>query len=277
MNLMKQLTDRVAVITGAGSGIGRATALALAKEGCELALSDVNESGLLETVALIGGDSTKVTTYLVDAASPTEMKKFADAVASAHGHVHIVINNAGVALAGNIEENSLEDLEWMVGINFWGVVYGCKFFLPYIRKEEEGHIINISSLAGLMAIPSLGGYSATKAAVRSWTETLSNELRDTPIKVSSIHPGGIATSIVDQARVAESLNQEEMATNFSQRGVSPDRVAQKIVSVLKSGKLRGLICTETYVLAALLRVMPRTTHRLLGWGWQRAQSQVTRR
>ena len=274
---MKQLTDRVAVITGAGSGIGRATALALAKEGCELALSDVNESGLLQTVALIGGDSTKVTTYLVDAASPTEMKKFADAVASAHGHIHIVINNAGVALAGNIEENSLEDLEWMVGINFWGVVYGCKFFLPYIRKEEEGHIINISSLAGLMGIPSLGGYSATKAAVRSWTETLSNELRDTPIKVSSIHPGGIATSIVDQARVAESLNQEEMATNFSQRGVSPDRVAQKIVSVLKSGKLRGLICTETYVLAALLRVMPRTTHRLLGWGWQRAQSQVTRR
>lgn len=269
---MKQLKNRVAVITGAGSGIGRATALRLAQEGCQLALSDIDEAGLEETARLIGNESSKVTTHIVDASDAESMRRFADDVVESHEHVHIVVNNAGVALMGTLEENSLEDLEWLVGINFWGVVYGCKFFIPALRKEEEAHIINISSLAGLTGVPSLGVYSATKAAVRSWTESLSAELRGTGVSVSSIHPGGIATSIVANARLDGTMDKQNMMDEFSRRAVGPDHVANKIVSVLRSGRLRGLVCRETHVIAFLLRLMPETTQKLIGWAWARSEA-----
>lgn len=269
---MKKLTDRVVVITGAGSGIGRATAIRLSQEGCRLALSDIDESGLAETVRQLDKQSTKVTTHIVDVADEESMRAFADAVFDAHQHVHIVVNNAGVALLGTLEENSLEDLHWLVDINFWGVVHGCKFFLPYLRKEEEAHIINISSLAGLVGIPGLGVYSATKAAVRSWTESLASELRGTGVAVSSIHPGGIATSIVGNARVDGDMDREEMIDAFAERAMGPEQVANKIVSVLRSGRLRGLVCRETHILAALLRIMPAMTQRMIGWGWRRSQA-----
>ena len=268
---MKQLKNRVAVITGAGSGIGRATALRLAQEGCALALSDIDEAGLEETARLTESHSPKTTTHIVDAADKESMRGFAEEVAKAHEHVHIVVNNAGVALVGTLEENSIEDLEWLVDINFWGVVYGCKFFLPFMKEEEEAHIINISSLAGLTGIPGLGVYSATKAAVRSWTESLSEELRGTGVAVSSIHPGGIATSIVGNARLDGPMDRKDMMEEFAKRAVGPDQVADKIVSVLRSGKLRGLVCRETYVIAFLLRLMPRTTQKMVGWGWRRSQ------
>ena len=268
---MKELKNRVAVITGAGSGIGRATALRLAQEGCQLALSDIDAAGLEETARLAGKHSPRTTTYIVDAADKESMRRFAEEVASAHQHIHIVVNNAGVALVGTLEENSLEDLEWLVGVNFWGVVYGCKFFLPFLQKEDEAHIINISSLAGLTGVPGLGVYSATKAAVRSWTESLSAELRGTDVAVSSIHPGGIATSIVGNARLDGDLDRKDMMEEFAKRGIGPDQVANKIVSVLRSGRLRGLVCRETHILAFLLRLMPGTTQKMIGWAWQRSQ------
>ncbi|MGE3672806.1 MAG: SDR family NAD(P)-dependent oxidoreductase, partial [Polyangiaceae bacterium] len=173
---MKQFKGRVAVVTGAASGIGRATALELAAAGCHLALADLNEAGLESARKQAEALGVRVTTHRVNVADLKAMERFVDEVVAAHGGVNILINNAGVAATSAFEEQSLSDYEWLVGINFWGVVYGCKLFLPHLKRADEAHIVNISSMFGLTGIPTQTAYCATKFAVRGFTESLWVEL-----------------------------------------------------------------------------------------------------
>src|ERR1700682_6555567 len=187
--LMREIRGIVAVVTGAGSGIGRALAIELASAGAQLAIADVNRAGLEETSKMLGQATVK--TYIVDVSDVAAVEAFAGQVVKDFGRVSLLVNNAGVALHGTFAEISLADMEWLIKINFWGVVYGCKFFIPLLEREAEAHIVNISSVFGLVAPPGQSAYAASKFAVRGFTEALRSELRGTRIHVSCVHPGGI--------------------------------------------------------------------------------------
>src|SRR3546814_248744 len=194
---MKTLNDKVVVITGAGSGIGRALALNAAGKGALLALSDVDEAGLAETVDLVKNASAReVRADRVDVADRAAMTAYAASVADQFGRVNVVVNNAGVALAGNFEEMDYADMEWIVGINFWGVIHGTKEFLPHLIASGDGHVVNLSSLFGLLSIPGQSAYNATKYAVRGFSEAIREELliAGHPVGVTVVHPGGIKRS-----------------------------------------------------------------------------------
>jgi NAD(P)-dependent dehydrogenase (short-subunit alcohol dehydrogenase family) len=263
----------VAVVTGAASGIGRATAIALGREGCDVAIVDLDEAGLASCAKEIEALGRKVSSHLVDVSQREAMAALPDAVLAAHGRVSILVNNAGVALSGSIEEQSIEDLEWIVGINFWGVIYGTQFFLPHLRAAGEAHIVNLSSLFGLIGLPGQGAYCATKAAVRSLSETLFSELRGSGIGVTSVHPGGIATNIIQNARNIEGEDKVAAADFFERHGMPPGKAAQKIVSAIRHDRSRLRICRETYLTDWIKRLLPVTTNRIVSWGWARGQAQ----
>ena len=161
---MKDLRNKVAAVTGASSGIGRSLAINLAMEGCSVAMADVNKPGLLQTAAMIKNPAVRKSTHAVDVVSRDEVYRFAESVVAEHGKVDIVINNAGVGLAETLEDVTYDDYEWLMGINFWGVVYGSKAFLPYLKQRPEGHIVNISSVHGLFTNPNVGPYCSSKFA-----------------------------------------------------------------------------------------------------------------
>src|SRR5713226_2423970 len=198
---MPFLANGVAVVTGAGSGIGRALARQLAVLGSALALADIDEAGLQQTAASLSERGVQLTTHIVDVSDESAMRAFAQDVATRHGRVSLLINNAGVALLGTFEEISLDDLRWLMGINFWGSVYGVRYFLPVLKKQARAHIVNISSVFGLVAPAGQSAYSASKFAVRGFTEALRHELQDTAVFVSCVHPGGIRTRIALLARL----------------------------------------------------------------------------
>src|SRR5712692_3753471 len=192
---MSFLSEGTAVVTGAGSGIGRALAQQLAATGSALALADLDEAGLLETAQSLEKKSALVTTHVVDVADEAGVRTFADNVGTKHGRVTLLINNAGVSLHGDFEEISLDDFRWLMNINFWGTVYGVKYFLPSLKQEKRAHIVNLSSVFGIIAPAGQCAYAASKFAVRGFTEALRHELEGSNIGVSCVHPGGIRTPI----------------------------------------------------------------------------------
>src|SRR6266852_277788 len=197
---MSFLSDGVAVVTGAGSGIGRALAQQLAAAGSALALADIDEAGLLETAQSLDKKSALVTTHVLDVADEAGVRSFAEDVAGRHGRVTLLINNAGVALHGNFEEVSLDDFRLLMNINFWGTVYGTNYFLPILKRERRAHIVNLSSVFGLIAPAGQAPYAASKFAVRGFTEALRHELEGSNVGVSCVHPGGIKTPIARRSR-----------------------------------------------------------------------------
>jgi short-subunit dehydrogenase len=258
---MKQLAGRVAVITGGASGIGRATARRLAREGCHLALVDLNATRLAETAAALEGDGARVSQHVVDVADPTQMQALPAAVRDAHGGVHILVNNAGVSVVKSFREHSLDDLQWLVGINFWGVVHGCKFFLDDLLAAEEAHIVNISSMFGFMGVPGQSSYCATKFAVRGFTESLWAELRETSVGVTSIHPGGISTQIAETVRVTQESARTNLQTTFDRYGHPPEDVAEAILRGIQRERLRVIVGREAYAVDWLKRLIPVSVHR----------------
>lgn len=211
---MKNFKDKVAAITGAASGMGRTLAIELARRGCHLALSDVNNAGLEETARMAQQQGVKVTTSVLDVSNRDAVYAWADQVVADHGKVNLIFNNAGVALTVGLDAVKASDFEWIMGINFWGVVYGTQAFLPHLKRSGEGHIINTSSLFGLMAMPTQGTYNAAKFAVRGYTEALRMELdiANCGVSATCIHPGGIATNIAKAGRIDPSI---EKATGIS--------------------------------------------------------------
>jgi len=200
---MKNFQGKVAAITGAGSGIGRALAIELAQRGCALALADLDPQRLAETQALAQAEGARATAATVDVANRQAVFDWAAQCRAGHGKVNLVFNNAGVALTSFAEATAPADFEWLMGINFWGVVHGTQAFMPHLRASGEGHVINISSLFGIMAMPTQSAYNASKFAVRGFTEALRMELNlaGAPVSATCVHPGGVATNIAMAGRV----------------------------------------------------------------------------
>lgn len=264
---MTDIRGKTAVITGAASGIGRATAVALAREGARVAAVDLDRAGLAETSSRIAAIGGEVTTYLIDVASRDAVYAFAQEVESAYGGADIVINNAGVAQVASVEELAYEDFEWVMNIDFWGMVYGTKAFLPQLRAKGQGHIVNVSSVFGLFSVPTQAAYNSAKFAVRGFTEALRHEMRGSGIAVSCVHPGGIKTNIMRNARFLQSVQttvREEAATGFDRLArTTPERAAEVIISGIKKNKGRILIGPDAKVLDLIQRLMPASYGRIL--------------
>jgi NAD(P)-dependent dehydrogenase (short-subunit alcohol dehydrogenase family) len=246
---MKSVRGRVAAITGAGSGIGRALADALVRQGAHLALCDIDDTALAETVAQCEGFGVKITSEHVDVADRSAVYNWADRVIADHGRVNLIINNAGVALGASVESMSYEDFEWLMNINFWGVVYGTKAFLPHLKLSGEGHIVNLSSVFGLISVPSQSAYNAAKFAVRGFTDTLRMELtiEGADVSVTTVHPGGIKTNIARHARLDASVraiagDPENAVRDFERAFItSPEKAARQILTAVRRDRRRALI------------------------------------
>lgn len=264
---MRNLKGRVAVITGAGSGIGQATSVLLAREGCHLALADINEKGLNQTLGCIGVSGGNVTTHCLDVSDLNAMTDFARTVIERHGRVHLLINNAGVATSDLVLDGSLEDFRWLMGINFWGVMYGCHLFLPHMIKTDRAHIVNVSSIFGLAGIPSQSPYCSSKFAVRGFTESLRSELMGTHVTVSCVHPGGVDTNIEKNARHRRSfcgLSHEQMTREFKKKTVnSPENAAKILVKGIKANKEKIFIGWDSRFIDILTRLFPVAYSRIL--------------
>ncbi len=249
---MRTLDGKVVVITGAASGIGRALALACAGRGSSLALSDIDEVGLAETARLAeGAGAREVRTDRVDVSERAAVAAYASDVAAHFGRVDVVVNNAGVALSGDIADLSYPDLDWIVGINFWGVVHGTKEFLPHLVASGDGHVVNISSLFGLVSMPGQGAYNATKYAVRGFSEALRAEMlvAGLPVGVTVVHPGGIRTAIARNARAAPGVDQAENARLFDEQLARMDAAdaAEVILRGVLAGKARVLVGVDAHL------------------------------
>jgi NAD(P)-dependent dehydrogenase (short-subunit alcohol dehydrogenase family) len=246
---MKDFSGRVAAVTGAGSGIGRALANALARRGAHLALVDIDDDGLAETVAQCEGFGVKITSQHLDVADRDALYAWADRVVVDHGKVNLIVNNAGVALGATVESMSYEDFEWLMNIDFWGVVYGSKAFLPHLKQSGEGHIVNLSSIFGLISVPSQSAYNAAKFAVRGFTDSLRMELEieGDGVSVTTIHPGGIKTNIARNARMDPSVRDvtgdPEQAVRDIERAfiTSPEKAAEQILAAVRRDRRRALI------------------------------------
>jgi|YelNatPaOPRAMG01_1025707.scaffolds.fasta_scaffold81175_1 short-subunit dehydrogenase len=257
---MKNLKNKVAAVTGAGSGIGRMLAIQLAGESCHLAISDINEAGLEETKKLIG-QGVKVSTHIVDVSKQDQVVRFAEEAAAYHGGIDILINNAGVALGDFLETVPIEDFKWLMGINFWGVVYGTMAFLPYLRKRPEGHIVNISSINGIVPNPNNGPYQSSKYAVRGYTETLIQEMKGTNISVSCVHPGGIKTNIARNTRMNRtyySISKEQAVALYDKEvfRTSAEKAAKIIIHGIKKNKQRIMVGRDAKILDIFMRLAP---------------------
>ena len=270
---MKSFEGKVAAVTGAGSGIGRQLAVQLAERKCHLALSDVNEPGLAETVQLVEGHGVKVTSARVDVAVKDEVFGWADQVVADHGTVNAIFNNAGVALGATIESMTYEDFEWLFNINFWGVIHGTKAFLPHLKTAGEGHIINTSSVFGFIGVPSQSAYNAAKFGVRGFTEALREELDVMRCGVSAtcVHPGGIKTNIAKDARMTDSVKDLGMTNDSSDRLdqafiTTPEKAARVILKGVEANKRRVLIGPDAHAIDLMVRLMPAGYQRLLATG-----------
>jgi len=272
--VVKKLKGRVAVITGAASGIGRALATELAREGCDLALADVNAQGLGNVVTSLSTSRSRVSSHCLDVSDREAVYQFAKDVAQKHGKANILVNNAGVALVDRVEDMSYEDFQWLMDINFWGVVYGTKAFLPLLKASGEGHIVNMSSVFGLIGAPTQSAYNAAKFAVRGFTEALCEELEleACGVNASCVHPGGVKTDIVKSSRMGANVTsspdeRKKMVETFDKiAATQPVDAAKVIIRGIKKNKRRILIGADARLIDGVQRLFPRSYSKLLVLG-----------
>jgi len=255
-----KLEGGVAVVTGAGSGIGRALAHQLAREKMSLALADVDSVGLTETVEQLGGASASLSCHLVDVADRTRMERFAAEVVERHGRVTLLMNIAGVAMHGTFEQLTLDEFDWLMRINFYGVLYGVTNFLPILRKQPRAHIVNMSSIYGIIAPAGQTAYCASKFAVRGFTEALMHELEGTSVSISCVHPGGIRTPIAKRARVSAKSDPKARNVTLAMFDVvavmPPEKAAERILNGVKANEPRILVGSDAVHLDRMQRLMP---------------------
>jgi short-subunit dehydrogenase len=267
---MRAFTGKVAAITGAGSGMGAALARALAAQGCHLALADRNAEALAEVQAAVSAQRVKVTADAIDVSDPEAVNAWAAQTQRAHGAVHLLFNNAGVSVTGAAAAMKMADFEWLMNINFWGVVHGCRAFLPYLSAAPHAHIINTASIFGVVAVPSQSAYNASKFAVRGYTESLEQELRDTQVRVSCVLPGGVKTNIVRSSRYYPSDNaaptRDEAIVRFeAMAGLTSDQAADIILAGVRRDKRRILVGNDARLLDWVARALPTRYPEVIRW------------
>ncbi len=255
-----RLGGRTAVITGAGGGIGRAIAVSLARRGCHLALADVDEAGMSGTAELVRTHGVRVTRHRLDVADREAVANFPSLVTAEHPCVDVLVNNAGVAVGGTFEQVSEEDFEWLFEINFWGVVRMTRAFLPLLRASGDARVVNLSSVFGLVAPPEQAAYAASKFAVRGFSEALRHELEGSGVGVTVVHPGGVATSISEKARVPAGVSPEEVERRrelFRKLLRLPPEVAgETIVRGIERRQPRILVGSDAKLLSVVARLLP---------------------
>lgn len=253
---MRRLEGRVAVVTGAARGIGHGIAQRLAREGCHLALIDLDRDGLASAQAELTKPGRRVSTHLVDVSDERAVRRAADEVSGHHGGCHLLVNNAGVSVAGSFEATSLQDVRWLMGANFWGVVHGCAAFLPILRRQDEGHIVNVSSVFGLLGFAHKTAYAASKFAVRGFSEALRAELADSSIGVSVLYPGPVATELIRRGRASDPAQQEAEAAFVDRRAVPMKRVANALVRAVRSNVSRAVVGVDYRLVDWIARLSP---------------------
>ncbi len=270
---MRRFADKVSVITGAGSGIGRALAVELARRGARLAVSDVDLVTVAETAALCEKEGAEVRHYQLDVADRAAVLAHAEAVAAEFGVVNLVINNAGVALMAPVVEMSWDDLEWVMNVDYWGVVHGTKAFLPHLIESGDGHVVNISSVFGLVGVPTQSAYNSAKFAVRGFTEALRQEMliEKRRVGVTCVHPGGIRTNIVRNARTVDGATTSAARANFDRITMTtPERAAQTILRGVERNRSRILVGPDAYVFDAMPRLLGPLYQRVVAGGMKMA-------
>jgi short-subunit dehydrogenase len=268
---MTAIEGAATAVTGAASGIGRALAIELAARGSDLALADRDEAGLRSVAAEINRTtSRKVSVHRVDVGERDQVADFAKAAIAAHPGLNIVVNNAGVALLGQFQEIDQAQMEWMMNINFWGVVHSTRAFLPHLARRPQAHIVNVSSIYGIVAPPGQTAYSSAKFAVRGFSESLRHELEatDSPVRLSVVHPGGVSTNIVRNMRtgagVADNERRSVAIELFDQAArTTPRQAALRIISGIEKNKPRILIGSDARMIDLLQRFRPATYWRVL--------------
>ena len=269
---MTVIRGAAAAVTGAASGIGRALALELAARGCDVALADRDEAGMQAVAAEIAkAGAPKVSLHRVDVAEPGQIEAFSQAAIAAHPGLNILINNAGVALLGQFAEIDQAQMEWLMNINFWGVVHSTRAFLPHLSRQQEAHIVNLSSIFGIIAPPGQTAYSAAKFAVRGFSESLRHELKlaASPVRLSAVHPGGVATNIARNSRTGSGINDNARRAQSIERfdsfaKTTPAAAALRIISGIEKNQPRILIGNDARFMDLVQRLRPGTYWAVLG-------------
>ncbi|HET8871461.1 MAG TPA: SDR family oxidoreductase [Aquabacterium sp.] len=262
---MQTFQDKVAAVTGAASGMGRTLAIELAKRGCHLALSDVNDTELLKTAEMAGAYGVRVTITKLDVANREAVFAWAEQVVRDHGKVNLIFNNAGVSLTVPLETVKQSDFDWIMGINFWGVVYGTQAFLPHLKASGDGHVINTSSVFGLISVPGQGTYNASKFAVRGYTEALRMELdiEDCGVSATCVHPGGIKTNIAMAGKVDPSMQKltgvdpetQKRRANKAINVTTAESAALQILSAVEKNQRRVLVGPDARMIDKIVRLL----------------------
>ncbi len=264
---MEGFAGKVAAVTGAGSGIGQALAIELARSGASVAISDVDTEGLAATEAQLKAIGAPVKADRLDVTEREAFELYADAVKAHFGKVNQIYNNAGIAFAGDIEVSQFKDIEKVMDVDFWGVVNGTKVFLPHLIESGDGHVINISSVFGLFSVPGQAAYNAAKFAVRGFTEALRQEmeLAKHPVKVTTVHPGGIKTNIVRNMTAADRVNKDTLSQTFDTKlaNTSPEKAARIILDGVRKNKARVLVGPDAKALDLIVRVTGSGSQRLV--------------
>ena len=262
-----RLDGRTAVITGAAGGIGRAIALSLARRRCHLALADIDESGLTATADLAREHGVRVSQHKVDVADRTAVAEFPNVVAAEHAGVDVLVNNAGVAVGGTFEQVAENDFEWLFEINFWGVVRMTRACLPLLRASGDARIVNLSSIYGVVAPPEQTAYSASKFAVRGFSEALRHELEGSGVGVTVVHPGGVATAIAENARLPAGVSEEEIARRREKYRkllrLPPEVAGEIIVRAVERRQPRVLVGSDAKAISLIARLFPASYWKLL--------------
>ena len=266
---MKELGDRVAVVTGAGSGIGRALAVELARRGCHLAITDRTAEALVPVAEQIRALGRRASVHAFDVADRDAWPPFVEALLAEHGAVHLLVNNAGVSLTGPFASCSLDDLEWQLKVNQFGVMYGCHHLLPILAKQPEAHLVNVSSIFGIISVPESAAYCMSKHAVRSLTEALEMELWGTNVRVTSVHPGAVATRIVLDGRFRQGgRTGADNAKKLIAGGLKPEAAALIIADGIQADRRRILVGPDAKMLAWMHWWLPVRYRDMVGW-WVR--------